>query len=118
MPTNQEGTVKISGKSIVKKIIQFVLPIVATGLLSTGCQTYQQQNKVIGYWHQGDLTNAFVEATRQAENNSDNKDTIVWRLEQATVLRAGGRYEDSNKAFDQAQAKIDDYAQKARIRVG
>ena len=43
---------------------------------------------------------------------------IIWRLEQGAVLRANGQYEDSNKAFDTAQEKMDDYAQKAKVRLG
>ena len=109
---------KADGKSILKKIICFVLPITAAGLLSTGCKTYEQQNKVIGYWHRGDLTNAIVEATKQADDNANNKDAIVWRLEQGATLRAAGRYDESNKAFDLAQLKIDDYVQKAKVRLG
>ena len=53
-----------------------------------------------------------------ADQNANNKDAIVWRLEQGAVLRANGQYEASNKAFDQAQEKIDDYAQKAKVRLG
>ena len=108
----------MKNSTAVKNILRLLLPLAGAGLLSTGCQTYQQQNKVIGYWHQGDLTNAFVAASEKVQANADNKDAIIWQLEQATVLRAGGRYEDSNKAFDRAQAKIDDYAQKAKVRVG
>ncbi len=102
----------------VKNFLRVLLPLAGAGLLSTGCQTYEQQNKVIGYWRQGDLTNAFVAASQKVQDNADNKDTVVWQLEQATVLRAAGRYADSNQAFDRAQAKMDDYAQKAKIRVG
>ena len=105
-------------KYTVKKSIQCMLPVLAVGLLSTGCKTYEQQNHVIDYWHQGNLTNAVSEATKQADENANNKDAIVWRLEQGAVLRANGQYEDSNKAFDQAQVKIDDYQQKAKVRVG
>ncbi len=101
-----------------KKIIQFALPALAAGLMTTGCKTYEQQNKVIGYWRAGDITNAVNEATRKAKDNADNKDTIVWQLEQGATLRAAGRYEDSNKVFDQAQDKIDEYNRKAKIRVG
>jgi hypothetical protein len=107
-----------NGKFTVGKFIRLVLPILAAGWLSAGCQTYQQQNKVIVYWHRGDLTNAVAEATKQANENADNKDAIVWRLEQGATLRAAGRYDESNKAFDQAQAKIDDYAMKAKVRLG
>jgi uncharacterized protein len=98
-----------------------VLPLalaLAAGLSATGCRTYQQQNKVIRYWHQGDLPNAVAEADRMADRHADNKDAVIWRLEQGAVLRGAGKYEESNQAFDQAQAKIDDYAQKARVRVG
>ncbi len=114
----QEGNLKITGKSAGKKFVRFILPVISAGLLSAGCQTYQQQNKVIAYWHQGDLTNAVIEATKKADENAGNKDAIVWRLEQGAVLRAAGRYDASNKAFDEAQAKIDDYSLKAKIRVG
>ena len=88
------------------------------GLLATGCKTYQEQNKVIQYWQQGNLTNAVAEATKTADKNANNKDAIIWRLEQGAVLRANDQYEDSNKAFDTAQGKMDDYAQKARVRLG
>ena len=109
---------KTTGQFAVRKFAQCVLPILAIGLLGTGCQTYEQQNKVIGYWHQGDLTNAVAEATKEADANANNKDAIVWRLEQGAVLRAAGKYDASNEAFDQAQVKIDDYNQKAKVRVG
>ena len=78
---------------------------VVAGLLATGCKTYQEQNHVIRYWQHGDLTNAVVEATKTADKNADNKDAIIWRLEQGAVLRANGQYEDSNKAFDDRAGK-------------
>jgi uncharacterized protein len=87
------------------------------GVLATGCATYQQQNKAISYWQRGDLTNAVVEATKKADTKTNSVDAVIWRLEQAAVLRANGQYEDSNKAFDQAQEKIDDYAQKAKVSI-
>jgi hypothetical protein len=110
--------VKNAGKFFIKQTIRFILPAIAAGLLGTGCQTYEQQNKVINYWHQDELTNAVVEATKEADKNAGNKDAIVWRLEQGAVMRANGQYDDSNKAFDEAQTQIDDYSQKAKIRVG
>ena len=41
-----------------------------------------------------------AEATKKADDNADNKDAVIWRLEQGAVLRANGQYDDSNKAFD------------------
>jgi uncharacterized protein len=87
------------------------------GLLATGCKTYQQQNQVIQYWHQGNLQKAVAEATKKADENANNKDTVIWKLEQGAVLRANGQYDDSNKAFDAAQDKIDQYAQEAKIKI-
>jgi hypothetical protein len=101
----------------LKPCVQSLLLAAVAGLLATGCKTYQEQNRVIQYWNQGNLTNAVVEATKQADKNANNKDAIIWRLEQGAVLRANGQYEDSNKAFEAAQGKIDDYAQKAKVRL-
>jgi hypothetical protein len=95
-----------------------LLPAIGFGLLTTGCQTYEQKNKVIGYWRAGNVPGAISEATKQADNNANNKDAIVWRLEQGATLRAAGKYDESNQAFGQAQEKIDDYAQKAKVRLG
>ncbi|HEX9046230.1 MAG TPA: hypothetical protein VF988_04330, partial [Verrucomicrobiae bacterium] len=93
-------------------------PAAMTALLATGCQTYQQQNKVISNWRQGNLPAAMAEAQKAVTDNANNKDTIIWRLEQGAVLRAAGKFDESNEAFDQAQLKIDDYAQKAKVRLG
>ena len=55
-------------------------------LLATGCKTYEQKNKVIGYWQQGNLPAAISEAKSQVDDNTDNKDTIIWELEQGGRL--------------------------------
>ena len=91
---------------------------VVLGGLATGCSTYQQQNRVIQFWHQGNMTNAVVEATKMADKNATGKDTIIWHLEQGAVLRGAGKYEESNKVFDEAQNRIDQYSQEAKVKVG
>jgi uncharacterized protein len=95
-----------------------LLMVAAIGLLAPGCKTYQQQNQVIQYWRQGDLPKAVTEANKMADKNAGNKDAVIWHLEQGAVLRANGQYEDSNKAFDAAQVKIDQYAQEAKVKIG
>lgn len=102
----------------LKKCFSSLLLATALGLATTGCQTYQEQNHIIQYWHQGNMTNAVVEAQKMADQNANNKDTVIWRLEEGAVLRGAGKYEESNKAFDQAQDKIDQYSQEAKVRVG
>lgn len=109
---------KLFGTARFGRCFQFILLSVGVGMLSTGCKTYQQQNKVILHWRQGDLTNAIAQAKIQADKNTDDKDTVIWRLEQGAVLRAAGQYAESNEAFDKAEAKIDDYSQKAKVRLG
>ena len=101
-----------------KKNIQSLFVAAILGVLATGCATYQQQNKAVYYWRQGDLTNAVLAATTMADQNAKNKDAIIWRLEQGAVLRGNGQYDDSNKAFDTAQDQIDQYAQEAKVKLG
>ena len=103
---------------VFKRRIQPVLFAAVLGLLAAGCTTYEQQNRVIQYWQQGSRPNAAAEATRMADQNANNKDAIVWRLEQGAVLRGNGQYEASNQAFDTAQEKIDQYAQEAKVKLG
>ncbi len=109
---------KLFGGMKFKKNILSLLLVGVASLLATGCRTYQQQNKVVTDWRQGNLPKAMVEAGKLADANARNKDAVIWRLEQGAVLRAAGQYADSNRAFDQAQEKIDDYAQKAKVRIG
>ena len=103
--------------SSFKRLLPFVVLMAAVGLLTTGCQTYQQKNKVIVYWRQGDVPKAQAEATKEADANANGKDAIVWRLEQGATLRALGKYQESNKAFDLAQDRMDDYEQKAKVSI-
>src|SRR6187455_291230 len=95
---------------------QTVIRLMAVTVLIavSGCTTYTQQNKFAGYWERGDLASAGKEATAKADKAVGGKDAIIWRLEQAAILRAQGKYEESNKAFDEAQEKLDRYAEEAK----
>jgi len=101
-----------------KPCIHALLIAISAGFLATGCKTYEQKNSAIKNWHMGDVTNALVQANKKVEKNADNKDTVIWELELGAIQRANGDYEDSNKTFDRAQARIDDYEQKAKLRLG
>ena len=109
---------KLFNDAKLKKYFQFFLLAGVVGFLATGCQTYQQQNKTAANWQQGNILGAAADAKMLAEKNAGNKDAVIWRLEQGAVLRAAGQYAESNEAFDKAQLKIDDYQQKAKVRVG
>ena len=57
-------------------------------------------------------------AAHKVKSDGDGKDGIIWRLEYGTVLRAAGKYEESNTQFDQAEAKINKYSEEAKIKLG
>lgn len=101
-----------------KNGIRLAVFAAALGMLATGCQTYQQQNHVIAFYRAGNLTNAVVEAKKIVQKNLDDKDSVIWLLEEGAVLRANGQYDDSNKAFDLAEEKIDKFSEAAKIRLG
>ena len=84
----------------------------------TGCSTYNERNHFGAPLLRGDLVTAEKEAKRTADKEVGGKDEIIWRLEQAAILRTAGKYDESNQAFEQAQAKIDRYAEEAKVRLG
>jgi len=83
-----------------------------------GCSTYRKQNKIIGYWKAGDLVAAEKEANKLAEKKDEGRDEVIWRLEQGTVLRSTGNYQESNLAFSEAEERMDKYAAEAKVRIG
>lgn len=84
------------------------------GAFGTGCQTYKPP---IESWRSGNFPEAAKQFTAKAEKNKDNKDTIIWRLEQGTALRAAGQYQESIAAFDTAEEKINISDEKAKVSV-
>lgn len=108
----------MAGMRPFQKLILLAAAVLSISLLTTGCETYRQKNKVIVYWRAGDLARAQAEAVKRADKSAGGKDAIIWRLEEGATLRAVGKYQESNTAFDQAQTKMDDYAQMAKVRLG
>jgi hypothetical protein len=87
-------------------------------LTLSGCRTYQQQNKFAEPWHRGDLETAEKKVTAIAKKKAKGKDGIIWQLEQGAILRVRGKYEESNKAFELAEQRIDRYAEEAKVKLG
>lgn len=96
--------------------MSLALLLVLGGL--AGCSTYNEQNRFAAPWMTGDLATAEKEATRKADKADGTKDEIIWRLEQAAILRTAGKYDESNEAFEKAQLKIDRYAEEAKVKLG
>lgn len=112
-----------------------------------GCQTYTQQTADRDQaMRSGDIATAVTHADKDAEKNKDNKDTILYRLEQGAVLRAAALanlpplpspvparvdaqtgeslspvaayLHRSVAAFDDAARRIADHEAAAKVRVG
>jgi hypothetical protein len=99
------------------RVFYLLLVLIAAGFVS-GCRTYNQQGeKILQAYRHGDLIVAEQEATKKADDKMGGKDAIIWRLEQAAILRSAAKIETSNRAFDQAQERIDGYAQAAKIKL-
>ena len=73
------------------------LACLAVLLVGAGCRTYNEQNKGGSLWKAGNAEAAAAEFTGTAESNKNNKDTVIWRLEQGYVLHATAKFEDSLK---------------------
>jgi hypothetical protein len=63
--------------------------LLLTALALTGCQTYTAQTADRdAAVRSGDLASAVAQADKDAEKNKDSKDTILYRLEQGSILRS------------------------------
>ncbi len=101
----------------LKKHFLLAMLAVLAALLTSGCQTYSHKNKVIVYWREGNVPQAAEEAAKRVKKADDGKDMIIWHLEEGATLRALGKYQESNQAFNQAQDKMNYYAEKAKVSI-
>lgn len=66
-----------------------LLALASAALALTGCQTYTAQTQARDdSMRSGNIASAAAQADRDAEKNKDNKDTILYRLEQGAILRS------------------------------
>jgi hypothetical protein len=97
----------------------FLLPwamLAMAGL--TSCTTYTQQNQGRQKIVQGNDEAAAQDYSAKAKSAKGGKDAIIWRLEQGATLRIIGKFQESNQAFDEAEADIDRYEQQAKLKIG
>ncbi len=86
--------------------------------LGSGCRTYATKTETLRQtWRSGQVDQAVAALTKRADDAANTRDAVIWRLEQAAALRAAGRWEESNRAFEQAEARMEEYAARARVRV-
>lgn len=104
------------GRKVWLRVVFFVFFI---GFLGSGCASYTMQTqKVSQSYDLGNFQAAATQITQEADKRGNSKDAIVWRLEQGAVLRAAGRFAESNQAFDKAEVSINKYEEQAKIKVG
>lgn len=95
-----------------------LLAVSGIGFLA-GCQSYTKQTEGLsGAWQMGNLPTAVEIATKEATERADSRDGLLWKLEQGTVLRAAGDLEGSNRAFDEAEEKVNKWEEEAKLKVG
>lgn len=122
--------------------------LVAGALFTTGCQNYTAQSADFAQaWRAGQIQTATAEVQKKAAGHADDKDTVVWALEEGTVLRTAAlaniappapaatatgaapapeeakphdvvMAEKSNAAFERARAKIVKYDDQAKVKAG
>lgn len=99
-------------------------PAVAAGLLvmvclGSGCACHLGQTASLRqHWLAGNFPLAAEQAVKDAEKRGAGKDAVIWRLEEGAALRAAGQYEESNRAFDQAEERINQFEEAAKIKLG
>jgi hypothetical protein len=84
-------------------------------LCGSGCQTYVESNRsAAGAWQRGDMAGAAAGFSGAADRSKE-KDKVIHRLEEGAALRAAGRFQESNRAFADAESQMDAYERRAKV---
>ncbi len=101
-----------------RNVFLLIFAVFAMSWFCAGCASYNKQtSKISQSWASGNFQTAATHVNNAAEKRGNTKDAIVWRLEQGAILRAAGQLEESNKAFDLAEEKINRYEEKAKVKL-
>ncbi len=94
------------------------LALFALAFLSAGCRTYATKTESVRYsWQAGQVDQAVRAFSERADGAPTGRDSVIWRLEQAAALRVAGKFQESTVAFEQAEARMNDYANRAKAKV-
>lgn len=87
--------------------------------LAGGCQTYTTQSRnMTGAWAAGDAAGAARTFGRRADQKANSKDAVIWHLEAGAAARAAGDFAESNRHFEAAAARIEEYESRPKVRLG
>lgn len=99
----------------LKECLWVVSIVCAAGWFTGGCASYNvQTQKISQSYGQGNIQAAATQISAEADKRGEGKDAVVWRLEQGAVLRAAGKPEESNRAFDKAEELVNKYEDAAK----
>ena len=102
----------------LKECLWVVSVVCVGGWFIGGCASYNAQTQKISQsYEQCNIHAAATQISMEADKRGDGKDAVVWRLEQGAVLRAAGKLEDSNRAFDKAEELVNKYEEAAKMSV-
>ena len=97
----------------------FGVALLALVLLAGGCTTHSHRvNTLNSAWESADIDRAVRVTSNAADRSDGRRNAVLWHLELGAALRTAGEYEESNRAFDEADRRISEYEEKARVRVG
>jgi hypothetical protein len=89
-------------------------------VIDVGIKGYNKANTASVLWKRGDYTGAEKEATKLAEkatkgkNDDKGKDALIYRLEEGTILLFNNKPEQSIKALEAAERRVDENSAKAK----
>ena len=99
----------------LKECLWVVSVVCVAGWFIGGCASYNvQTQKISQSYGQGNIQAAATQISAEADKRGEGKDAVVWRLEQGAVLRAAGKPEESNLAFNKAEELINKYEEAAK----
>ena len=94
-------------------------PLLAVLLAGPGCRTYATKTESVRMsWQAGQVDQAAAALAERADGAPNGRDAVIWRLEQAKALRVAGKYQESIAAFEKAEARMAEYASRAKAKVG
>lgn len=104
--------------NVMRKSTRSALFLIFSLLTLSGCQSYTAQSgKMVNAWRIGNLEEAVAAAQTEAEKRAAGRDALIWRLEEGTVKRGAGMYEESNYAFELAEEAVERWEEEAKVKV-
>lgn len=105
----------------MKSPLQRLLCLIASTALAAGlcgCANYRSETAGLrAAWAAGDLERTGQVASREANDDTESADYVIWRLEEASAWRALDRFTASDEAFDHAATRIAEFDAGAEVRL-